>query len=528
MLRVVRLIGLVLLPCFVGVGDVCFGAGSPGLSDLFADRQVVQTDSGQALGSNVGATLEPSEPTHGGKAGGRSVWLSWVAPADGILTIDTSGSDFDTLLSVYVLQPGNNSPLGRLHEVARDDDNGTAKNSLVQFGVTGGTNYEIAVDGYVGATGNIQLNWNLLRSSAPPPIILSVPNDESLAAGNTMVLSVAIQAGGSVKLSWFFNDVELNNEENSTLIIPNFQPQNVGQYKLRITADNIRFFTQAIEVQINSEGLTATLARDKLLDSVGSGLQGDDGIDTASRIAPRSRRLALQALTQPIGVTRGINGTQIFNTSFASSDPGEPAHCNVAGGASYWFAYVPPGSGNVGLNTDGSSIDTVLAVYTFDPPLLGYQGLIPVTCDNNSGANGLTSRVQFAANPARTYLVVVDGVNGARGIAYLKYTYTAQPSVVPPSVTSPPVDQAVIAGASASFTVVASGSAPLSYQWSHNGAALAGATNATLALSGIVLADAGSYTVVVSNAAGTIAGVAATLTIIVPLGNKTQAGADCN
>ncbi|MBI3415322.1 MAG: immunoglobulin domain-containing protein [Verrucomicrobia bacterium] len=517
MFRSIRFGWLLLLLGFLGPGGAS-QAATAGLTDMFAARQVVVTDSGQALGSNVGATLEPSEPTHGGKPGGHSVWLSWTAPADGVLTVDTTGSDFDTLLGAYVLQPGGGPPLGRLHEVGRNDNNGSALTSLVQFGVTAGTNYEFAVDGYFGATGNITLNWNLLRSSSPPPILLSVPNDQSLTVGSTLILSVAIQATGPVKLSWFFNDVELDNEENNTLIIANFQPQNVGEYKLRIDANNIRFYTDAVEIEINSEGLTATLARDRLFDSLGSGLQGDDGLgtSTSSLITPRSRHIVLQAAAQPIGVTRGLNGTQIFNTSFATSDPGEPAHCGISGGASYWFAYIPPSGGTLALNTDGSSMDTVLAVYTYDPPLLGYQSLIPITCDNNSGANSLTSKLQFTADPTRTYLVVVDGVGGARGIAYLNYSFTAQQPVVPPTITTPPVDQTVNLNASASFAVSASGSAPLSYQWLHNAAPLTGATNATLNLPNVTAADAGSYTVTVSNSAGAATSAPATLVVLVP------------
>jgi hypothetical protein len=69
------------------------------------------------------------------------------------------------------------------------------------------------------------------------------------------------------------------------------------------------------------------------------------------------------------------------------------------------------------------------------------------------------------------------------------------------------------AGASTAFTVTASSPAPQSYQWRKDGAAIAGATSATLALSNVQTSAAGSYSVVVSNAAGSVTSTAATLTV---------------
>src|ERR1019366_6924577 len=76
--------------------------------------------------------------------------------------------------------------------------------------------------------------------------------------------------------------------------------------------------------------------------------------------------------------------------------------------------------------------------------------------------------------------------------------------------------QTVTAGQNTSFSVVATGTAPLSYQWSLNGAALSGATSSTLTLNSVQTTDAGSYTLVVTNAADSAPSVVATLTVIPP------------
>lgn len=92
------------------------------------------------------------------------------------------------------------------------------------------------------------------------------------------------------------------------------------------------------------------------------------------------------------------------------------------------------------------------------------------------------------------------------GGAYLYGVYVA------PAITSQPQDQMVLLGGTATFSVVATGTAPLSYQWRKNGANLA-ATSATLTLTNVQAGQAGDYTVVVSNSVGSVLSDPATLTV---------------
>jgi len=93
---------------------------------------------------------------------------------------------------------------------------------------------------------------------------------------------------------------------------------------------------------------------------------------------------------------------------------------------------------------------------------------------------------------------------------------------VPPSITSQPLSQSVNQGANATFTVSASGSTPLSYQWRLDGANIAGATASSYTRSNVQPADAGSYSVVVTNLAGTATSANAVLTVLVPPTITTQ------
>lgn len=82
-----------------------------------------------------------------------------------------------------------------------------------------------------------------------------------------------------------------------------------------------------------------------------------------------------------------------------------------------------------------------------------------------------------------------------------------------PAVTTQPVALTVAAGKPATFTVVASGTPTLTYQWRKAGTNINGATAATYTIASVVAADAGSYDVVVSNTYGGTTSSAATLTV---------------
>jgi len=83
-----------------------------------------------------------------------------------------------------------------------------------------------------------------------------------------------------------------------------------------------------------------------------------------------------------------------------------------------------------------------------------------------------------------------------------------------PSITAQPASETIAAGQTATFTVTAVGSAPLSYQWSQNGAAISGATSASYTTPAETSsANAPQFRVAVSNSFGTVTSSAATLTV---------------
>jgi hypothetical protein len=84
-----------------------------------------------------------------------------------------------------------------------------------------------------------------------------------------------------------------------------------------------------------------------------------------------------------------------------------------------------------------------------------------------------------------------------------------------PSISVQPQPQTVATGSAATFSVTASGTAPLTYQWNKNGTAIGGATSSSYTTPATVLADSGaSFTVTISNSMGQVTSSAASLTAL--------------
>jgi len=126
-----------------------------------------------------------------------------------------------------------------------------------------------------------------------------------------------------------------------------------------------------------------------------------------------------------------------------------------------------------------------------------------------AGATASTLNLTDAqTSQAGPYQVVVTNFAGAVTSSVAQLTLS-----VPPSITTQPTNQAVAAGATVSFQVAASGTQPLSYQWMFNGANLTSATSSTLILSGVQPAVMGGYSAVVTNTAGAVTSIVASLTV---------------
>ena len=384
-------------------------------ANAFTARGEILGLTGVGAGDNINANTEPYEPRHHpGARNRRTVWLKWTAPDYGRMTVNTAGSAFDSILAAYT-----GASLNALQLVANDDDNGGYENARITFYAHAGTTYSFVVSSANRDGGSIVFAWDFVPSTVVLTGIAGQPAHTSLNRGEALSLAVSLSETNAVAtIQWFFETAPISDATNTTLVIPNFQDSGVGAYRAIVTSAGESITSQAAEVQINTEGALNVVLRNRQDDADATGL--------------RSGPINTGGLRRRITSVTGYSGTQVFASHFGK-DPGEPNHCGVVGGSSYWLSYVPGSTGVMTLNTDGSSYDTILAVYLDDGLGNGYASLISVACDNNSGLDGLDSRLTFAATAGLTYYIVVDGVNGAYGTAYLNYNLK-----VPPTITSIP------------------------------------------------------------------------------------------
>ena len=126
-------------------------------------------------------------------------------------------------------------------------------------------------------------------------------------------------------------------------------------------------------------------------------------------------------------------------------------------------------------------------------------------------AASYTTPATVPADGGATFTVVVANSAGSVQSTAATLTLTAATA---PTITTQPQSQTVTVGSAATFSVAASGTAPLTYQWSKNGGAITGATAASYTTPATVQADNGAkFAVLVTNSAGSATSVAATLTV---------------
>ena len=331
-------------------------------NDNFDAGRFVESVPAALNGTNTGASKQPGEPNHADNAGGQSVWFTWVAPADGAYTLNTLGSDFDTLLAVYT-----GASVDRLTEIASNDDGGPRGTSSLAFNAAAGTTYHFAVDGYNDADGSY--NLNLQVANGTPAITAVQPN-----SGGPGV-AVAIQGTGlttttSVKFNGTPATFRVDSDVQITAVVPN----------------------GATTGPITVTGLNGTAVSPTNI--VVTPVPANDNFSNSQLLSGGA----------PIIVTGSNAG--------ASKEPGEPQIIpGDDGGRSVWYSWTPPNSGDYVITTRGSDFDTILGVYTGST----VANLVPIVANDDDETGGVTSTVTLTAIRGTTYRIAVDGSGGDAG-----------------------------------------------------------------------------------------------------------------
>ncbi len=398
-----------------------------GANDPFAGGIALAGNAGAVVDSTLLATRETGEPTHGGIGGAASIWYRFTAPGDGVLSVTTQGSNFDTLLGVY-----SGSALNALTVLGVNDDAPKLGVlwSKVEGNVVAGTEYSIAIDGWNARKGAVKLNWSFVASALP--IGPSVPTAPLALA--------AVPTNNAVALTW-----NVPSSDGGAAVTDYVVEYAIANTTTWLTfADGTSAATAATVNGLNNDVLHYFRVR---------------AVNTAGNSAASSvvSSTPFQALTNDAfaaaEVVVGDTGTASGSTALATRETGEPTHGGVGGAASIWYRWVAPNNGVLTVTTQGSSFDTLLGVYSGST-----MGNLRVLGMNDDAPNSsvLWSKVVGNVVEGTEYKIAIDGWNGRRGAATLNWSFVA---ALPPALPSAPRNASA---SSANGALVVSWAAPLS------------------------------------------------------------------
>jgi hypothetical protein len=206
------------------------------LNDIFANAIPLTQNSGTNLVNTVRATKEFGEPQHANNDGGKSVWWSFRPTADGVLSLSTTNSNFDTLLAAYT-----GTRVNALTAIAANDDAFDGSGfSQVDLGVAANQTYYIAVDGFSGASGAAYLEYSFTSSSLFSLSVSSTPGGTvnlgtNLVGANTTMVLTATPDIGFDFIGWTGST---NSQENPLSVVVNSNLSLVAGFAPRDFSDD--------------------------------------------------------------------------------------------------------------------------------------------------------------------------------------------------------------------------------------------------------------------------------------------------
>ena len=358
-------------------------------------------------------------------------------------------------------------------------------------------------------------NVAVLELPPTPPNFLTQPPDTYIKQGDTLALTPVVLGTLPISYQWQREEADAEGATSSTLEIPDIQMNQAGNYRLIVT--NI-YGAATSEVAVVRVGLGIPELFNTGVDSTGALLPGgtvDPHYQLISSADPSWPGPELVVYYDAWPVT---NGTYMSNgplSSWISPRTNDPAALDqhaadlVNGLYIYRTAFV--------LDTLDPDTAEIQGKWTMDDSGVDIR-LNGVSLDltNNAGYRSFGAFVitsGFVAGSNTLDFVITNGTLGPCAFRAELYGVAMPLPPSPPEIVSEPQSILVQETEDASFTVLATGSPPLTYQWYYEGIDLP-ETNRTLTLTRVSQFDQqGSYWVVITNPEGTTNSEAVVLTI---------------
>ena len=381
------------------------------------------------------------------------------------------------------------------------------------------------------SAGSVTSNNAILTVNVPPSIITQ-PASQTVTAGQTATFSAAANGTTPLSYQWQKNGTAISGATSSSYTTPATTASDNGALfsvvvsspSGNVTSNNATLTVNgppSISTQPVSQ--TVTVGQTATFSVVAGGTTpfsyqwnrngvAISGATSSSYTTPATTAadngvLFSTTVTNSVGNVTSNNATlTVTATPVAPSITTQPANQTVNGGQTASFSVTASGTSP-----------------------LSYQWLKNGSAIAGAASSSYTTPATIAADNGALFSVTIS--NSVGNVTSSNATLTVN---APPSITTQPANQTVNPGQTATFTVVASGTAPLSYQWKRNGAAISGATSTSYTTPVTTAADNGAlFSVTVSNSVSNVTSNNATLTVNIrtltapaslPFGNVTVGG----
>jgi hypothetical protein len=384
----------------------------------------------------------------------------------------------------------------------------------VQFAPTTAGNVSGSISIASDAT-NSPLTVNLSGTGTAALAITAQPENQSVVAGKTATFSVVAAGAGTLTYQWKKGAAAIAGATSASYTTPATTAADNGSlFSVVVTDSNGNVTSNSATLTVTSASVAPSITAQPASKTVTAGQTATFSV-TVSGTAPLTYQWKKNG-----GDVSGATSSSYTSPATVAADNNSQFTVTVTNSAGTATSNAATLTVNLPVSITTQPASQAVAVgktATFNVAAAG-SGTLTYQWNKNGAAIGgatsasYTTPAAAASDNGASFTVKVTDATGS--VTSNAATLTVD---VPPSITGQPANQTVSAGQAASFSVAATGTATLTYQWKKNGAAIGGATSASYSTPATTSSDSGAqFTVTVTNSFGNATSNAATLTVNVP------------